>query len=47
MNAYRRGRKRLVLFDDVDVNTLVEREVDEQRMGTPNVIRAADKKTFR
>jgi pyruvate/2-oxoglutarate dehydrogenase complex dihydrolipoamide acyltransferase (E2) component len=47
MNAYRRGRKRLVLFDDVDVNTMVEREVDGHRMGTPNVIRAADKKTFR
>lgn len=47
MNAYRHGRRRLVIFDDVDVNTMVEREVDGQRMGTPNVIRAADKKTFR
>ena len=47
MNAYRRGRKRLVVFDDVDVNTMVEREVDGQRMGTPNVIRAADKRPFR
>ncbi len=47
LNAYRLGRKRLVLFQDVDVNTMVEREVKGQRMGTPNIIRAADKKTFR
>lgn len=47
VNAYRRGRRHLVRFDDVDVNTMVEREVDGRRMGTPNVIRAADKKTFR
>jgi len=47
LNAYRLGRRRLVLFDDVDVNTMVEREVGGQRMGTPNIIRAADKKTLR
>jgi hypothetical protein len=47
MNAYRLGEKRLVVLDDVDVNTMVEREVDWHRMGTPNIIRAADKKTFR
>ncbi|RPI57838.1 MAG: hypothetical protein EHM56_03180, partial [Chloroflexi bacterium] len=47
VNAYRLGRKRLVVFQDVDVNTMVEREVDGHRMGTPNIIRAADKKTFR
>lgn len=47
VNAYRRGRRRMVIFDDVDVNTMVEREVGGRRMGTPNVIRAADKKTFR
>jgi pyruvate/2-oxoglutarate dehydrogenase complex dihydrolipoamide acyltransferase (E2) component len=47
LNAYRLGKRRLVLFEDVDVNTMVEREVDGHRMGTPNVIRAADKKTFR
>jgi pyruvate/2-oxoglutarate dehydrogenase complex dihydrolipoamide acyltransferase (E2) component len=47
INAYRRGKRQIVRFDDVDVNTMVEREVDGRRMGTPNVIRSADKKTFR
>ena len=47
INAYRLGRRRLVVFQDVDVNTMVEREVGGHRMGTPNIIRAADKKTVR
>ena len=47
LNAYRRGKKELIRFDDVDVNTMVEREINGRRMGTPNVIRAADKKTYR
>jgi pyruvate/2-oxoglutarate dehydrogenase complex dihydrolipoamide acyltransferase (E2) component len=47
VNAYRLGRRRIVRFHDVDVNTMVEREVDGETMGTPNIIRAADKKTVR
>jgi pyruvate/2-oxoglutarate dehydrogenase complex dihydrolipoamide acyltransferase (E2) component len=46
MHAYRKGRRQLVLFDDVDVTTLVEHEVDGERIATPHVIRAANKKTF-
>jgi len=46
MHAYRKWGNRLVLFDDVDVTTVVEHEVDEVRIATPYVIRAANKKTF-
>jgi pyruvate/2-oxoglutarate dehydrogenase complex dihydrolipoamide acyltransferase (E2) component len=47
MHAYRKWGNRLVLFDDVDVATVVEHEVDEVRIATPHVIRAANKKSFR
>jgi len=47
MHAYRRGKRKLVVFDEVDVNTMVERQVGGSRMGTPNIIRAANKKSLR
>jgi pyruvate/2-oxoglutarate dehydrogenase complex dihydrolipoamide acyltransferase (E2) component len=43
LNAYRDWRNRLVLFDDVDVATLVEFEVD--RVAVPHVIRSANRKS--
>jgi pyruvate/2-oxoglutarate dehydrogenase complex dihydrolipoamide acyltransferase (E2) component len=46
MQAYRSGN-RLIIYDQVDVNTMVERRVNGQPMGTPNVIRSANRKTFR
>jgi pyruvate/2-oxoglutarate dehydrogenase complex dihydrolipoamide acyltransferase (E2) component len=45
LNAYRDWRNRLVLFDDVDVATLVERDVGE--VALPHVIRAANRKSVR
>ena len=47
MHAYRRGKKKLVVFDEVDVNIMVERQVGGRAMGTPNIIRAANKKSLR
>jgi len=47
INAYRRGRRQVVVFREVDVNTMIERDVGGVKMGTPNIIRAANKKTFR
>ena len=44
VHAYRNWRNRLVLFDEVDVSTLIETEID--RVALPHVIRAANKKTF-
>jgi pyruvate/2-oxoglutarate dehydrogenase complex dihydrolipoamide acyltransferase (E2) component len=47
MHAYRRGKRKLVVFDEVDINIMVERQVGGSRMGTPNIIRAANKKSLR
>jgi pyruvate/2-oxoglutarate dehydrogenase complex dihydrolipoamide acyltransferase (E2) component len=46
MHAYRDWRGRLVIFDEVDVNTLFEVEVDGRRMIRPHIIRAVNKKSF-
>jgi pyruvate/2-oxoglutarate dehydrogenase complex dihydrolipoamide acyltransferase (E2) component len=43
LHAYRDWRGRLVLFDEVDVVTLVESEVDA--VAIPHVIRAANRRT--
>jgi pyruvate/2-oxoglutarate dehydrogenase complex dihydrolipoamide acyltransferase (E2) component len=43
----RKGSKHLILFDEVDVATAIERDMAEQKQPVVYVIRAADKKTFR
>ena len=43
-NAYRKGRSRLVMFDDVDLNFTVEREVDGVTLPVPYILRAANRK---
>lgn len=43
LHAYRDWRGRLVLFDEVDVVTLIESEVDEAAV--PHVIRAANRRS--
>jgi pyruvate/2-oxoglutarate dehydrogenase complex dihydrolipoamide acyltransferase (E2) component len=47
LHACRKGRKHLVLFDEVDVSTLIEREMADQKQPIVYIIRAANKKTFR
>ena len=42
MHAYRKGGKHLVLFDDVDVNTQIEREMNGQKVVMPFIVRAAN-----
>ena len=46
MQAYRTWWDRLVLFDDVDVNTMFEVEVDGRKIIRPHIIRAVNRKTF-
>jgi pyruvate/2-oxoglutarate dehydrogenase complex dihydrolipoamide acyltransferase (E2) component len=46
VQAFRQGSKRLVLFEDVDVFTDVERDVDGQKGIVPSIVRAANRKTF-
>lgn len=47
MQAYRTWWEKLVIYDDVDVNTMFEVEVDGHKIIRPHIIRAANKKTFR
>jgi len=47
LQAYRKGSKHLVLFDDVDVATLIEREMAGQKQPIVYIIRAANTKTLR
>ena len=47
VQACRKGRKQLVVFDDVHVGILVERKIAEQRVLMGEVIRCANHKTYR
>jgi pyruvate/2-oxoglutarate dehydrogenase complex dihydrolipoamide acyltransferase (E2) component len=47
VQAYRLGRKRLILFEEVDVYTPIERDVAGQKQVMPCIIRAVNRKTFR
>lgn len=47
VNAYRDWRGRVHVFDDVDVNVLVETRVRNERIGAPHVLREADKRSLR
>jgi pyruvate/2-oxoglutarate dehydrogenase complex dihydrolipoamide acyltransferase (E2) component len=47
VQAFRKGRKHLILFEDVDVMTFLEREMDGHPQTIPYTVRAANRKTFR
>jgi len=47
VQAYLKGRKQLVLFDDVDVGMMVEHKAGEKRALMGHVIRSANRKTYR
>jgi pyruvate/2-oxoglutarate dehydrogenase complex dihydrolipoamide acyltransferase (E2) component len=47
VQALRKGRKQLILFDDVDVATPIERDVSGQMPPIQYTIKAANRKTFR
>lgn len=47
MQAYRTWFERLVLFDDVDVNTMFEVDVDGHKVIRPHTLRAVNNKTLR
>ena len=46
VQAYLKGRKQLVLFDDVDVGIMVEHKAGDKRALMGHVIKAANRKTF-
>ncbi|HET8842584.1 MAG TPA: 2-oxo acid dehydrogenase subunit E2 [Ktedonobacteraceae bacterium] len=47
VQAIRLGRKRLILFEDVDVLTYIERGTLGRSLPMPSIIRAANRKTVR
>jgi pyruvate/2-oxoglutarate dehydrogenase complex dihydrolipoamide acyltransferase (E2) component len=47
LHACRKGSKHLVLFDEVDVATQIEREVAGHKQNITSIIRAANTKIFR
>ena len=47
LNAVRKGAKQLALFDDVDVSTPIERDMEGRKQAIVYVVRAADKKDVR
>jgi pyruvate/2-oxoglutarate dehydrogenase complex dihydrolipoamide acyltransferase (E2) component len=46
VQAYMKGRKQLVVFDDVDIGLMVERKIGEERVLMGHVIRGANHKTY-
>jgi pyruvate/2-oxoglutarate dehydrogenase complex dihydrolipoamide acyltransferase (E2) component len=47
LHAYRKGRRRLVIFDDVDVNTLLEkRKPDGSMVPVAYIVRGANRKSL-
>jgi pyruvate/2-oxoglutarate dehydrogenase complex dihydrolipoamide acyltransferase (E2) component len=47
MQAYRTWQERLVIFDDVDVNTMFEVEVNRRKIIRPHILRAVNRKSLR
>lgn len=47
MQAHRKGRKKLILFEDVDVACVIERDFGTRKIPTSYIVRKANKKSFR
>jgi pyruvate/2-oxoglutarate dehydrogenase complex dihydrolipoamide acyltransferase (E2) component len=47
VQAYRKGSKKLVMFNDVDVGFMIELKQGEKRILRGHVIRGANRKTYR
>ncbi len=47
MHAYRNWNSQLIIFEEVDVNTLFEVEVDGKKTIRPHIIRGVNKKSLR
>ena len=47
IQAHRKGDKQLIMFDDVNVGLMVERQEGEKRLLMGHVVQAANRKTYR
>ena len=46
VHAQRNWRNQLIIFDDVDINTMIEVELGNRKVPMPHIIKAANRKTF-
>jgi pyruvate/2-oxoglutarate dehydrogenase complex dihydrolipoamide acyltransferase (E2) component len=47
LHAYRDWRNRLVIFDDVNVNTMIEVEMGGKKVPMPRILKAVNRRTYR
>ncbi len=47
LQAYLNWRKQLVIFDDVNVNIMIEVDMDGRKVPMPRILKAVNKRTFR
>ena len=47
VHAYRDWRSRLVIFEDVNINAMVEAEIDGKRVPMPHIFKAVNKRNLR
>lgn len=47
LHAYRNWRNQLILFEEVDISTIIEIELEDNKFPLAHIIRAANKRTFR
>lgn len=47
VNSYRLGRRKVIMFDDVDILAPIERSVDGRKVLARHIVRAANRKSFR
>ena len=47
VQAFKKGKKKLIIFDDVDVGLIVERQIKSERVAIPYTVRKANGKSFR
>ncbi|RDE17590.1 MAG: hypothetical protein C4K49_02000 [Candidatus Thorarchaeota archaeon] len=47
VQAFKKGKKKLIVFDDVDVGLIIERQMESVRAAIPYTVRKANEKSFR
>ncbi len=47
VQAIKKGKKKLIVFDDVDVGMIIERQVKSERFATAYCVRKANEKSYR
>lgn len=46
LHGIRKGKRKVVIFDDIDISIIIEREIDGKKVPLPYVIRKANKKSI-